>query len=70
MKVRIEFEKRDLWIGAYWKKSKEYYHWERKEFYPQGRLDLWICLIPCFPLHFIFGKELYDTSKPLYAEEQ
>jgi hypothetical protein len=37
--VRIEFKPRDLWIGAYWKRLG-------------NTLDLWVCLLPCLPIHF------------------
>ncbi len=41
---RFEFKKEDFWIGAFWKKEV-------------GDLNthLWICLLPCLPLH-IFGR--------------
>ena len=37
--LRLEWVPNDLWIGIYWKVLK-------------GRLDLWMCLIPCFPIHY------------------
>jgi len=36
----IEWKYQDLWIGAFWKTDK------------LGGFDLWICLIPCVPLHW------------------
>lgn len=36
---RLEFKLSDLWIGAFWKTSGHC-------------LDLWVCLLPCVPLHF------------------
>jgi hypothetical protein len=38
MKARIEFKLADAWIGAFWKQS-------------QGVLHIWVCIVPCFPLH-------------------
>jgi hypothetical protein len=35
---QFEFKLRDMWIGAYWAKIG-------------NCTDLWICLLPCFPLH-------------------
>jgi hypothetical protein len=35
---RLEFKLQDFWVGAFWKRIG-------------NCLDLWICLIPCFPLH-------------------
>jgi hypothetical protein len=40
MRARIEFVPNDLWIGVYWRRR---YH----------QTDIYICLIPCFPLHLI-----------------
>lgn len=37
----IEFKPQDLWIGAYWKRDG-------------NCLDVWICLIPCVPIHLSF----------------
>lgn len=40
--IRFEFKIEDFWIGAFWKRTggmgMEY-------------VDIWICLIPCVPLH-------------------
>lgn len=38
IKARIEWKLQDLWVGVYWKDTPE-------------QLDIWICLIPCLPLH-------------------
>lgn len=36
--AEFEWKVQDLWIGAYWRR--------------QGNCtDLWICLLPCVPLH-------------------
>lgn len=37
--LRFEFKIQDLWVGVFWKNTKE-------------RLDIWVCLIPCLPLHY------------------
>lgn len=37
--VRFERNWRDLWIGVFWKHDRF------------GRFDLWLILLPCFPLH-------------------
>lgn len=39
VRVRLEFKLADMWIGAYSEHNKY-------------RADIWICLIPCVPLHF------------------
>jgi hypothetical protein len=35
---QFEWRPRDLWIGAYWKRIG-------------NCIDLWVCLLPCLPLH-------------------
>lgn len=37
--ARFEWKLNDFWVGAFWRR------WGRHRF------DLWICLIPCIPLH-------------------
>ena len=37
--IRVEWKPEDLWIGVYWRRAG-------------GRLDIWLCLLPCIPLHF------------------
>jgi hypothetical protein len=49
-RIGVEFKKQDLWIGAYW---------DRAVRFPTGgyafvSLDVWVCLIPCLPIHFQF----------------
>jgi hypothetical protein len=38
-RVRVEWKLADLWIGAFWKDSGN------------TTFDLWVCLIPCLPIH-------------------
>lgn len=38
-RLRLEFKAQDAWIGAFWKRGTD-------------RFDLWVCLVPCFPLHY------------------
>lgn len=44
--VGIEFKLQDFWIGVFWKNEYEL-------------INVWICLIPCFPIHYWSG-----TKKP------
>jgi hypothetical protein len=46
MKIRIEFKLQDCWIGAYWCRK-----FEGLNLYSD--LHIYICLIPCFPIHII-----------------
>lgn len=45
--VAIEWKPEDLWIGAFWK---------RTPFDGFVGYSLWICLLPCFPLHIWWYK--------------
>jgi hypothetical protein len=49
----ITFEPRDLWVGAYWTwRYRE--HWNPKE---RKVFDLYICVIPCFPVHLTWSRQ-------------
>lgn len=37
--IRLEWVPNDLWFGIYWKITGY-------------RLDFWVCLIPCLPIHY------------------
>ncbi len=37
--IRIEWVPQDCWVGLHWKNTKD-------------RIDIWLCLIPCFPIHY------------------
>jgi hypothetical protein len=46
-----EFKKEDCWCGVFWsRKSERPEYWEGKRF--RRTLHVWVCLIPCFPIHF------------------
>ena len=53
-RVRIEFKLQDLWIGAFWKSTWGEPYRDRRYF--KESFDLWICLIPCLPIHFNWGR--------------
>lgn len=44
MKFEIKFKKQDCWIGIFWNNDS------------QKETHIWICLIPCFPIHIIKAK--------------
>lgn len=46
-KVRLEYKLADFWIGVFPKKTP-LFNLETMDSY---NLDIWICLIPCFPIH-------------------
>jgi hypothetical protein len=43
--VRVEWRPQDLWIGAFWKR-------EEHGGFILRTFDLWVCLVPCLPIHF------------------
>ena len=52
MKVTIEFILNDLWVGAYWRRDKVY-----------GLFHLYICLVPCIPIHITFDRVYHEAKK-------
>jgi hypothetical protein len=42
LRVAFEWKFPDLWVGAFFARSRHRPAWE-----------VWICLVPCFPLHFV-----------------
>lgn len=46
--IQLEAKLQDLWIGAYWKHSP-YYNSKTRD--NEKRTDIWICLLPCLPIH-------------------
>ena len=48
--INLEFKLQDMWIGLYWKNSRE-------------DIDIWLCLIPCFPIHYWSGRERLEKGK-------
>ena len=49
--IRLEFKLQDMWLGLFWKKGDR-------------EVDIWLCLIPCFPIHYWSGRENYDKPNP------
>ena len=49
--IKVERKWADLWVGAYWK-SKDIHEYDRFDSsVPGKRWDVWICIVPCFPIH-------------------
>jgi len=42
--IRLGFKIEDMWVGGFWKKKPR-------------EIDIWLCLVPCFPIHYWSGRE-------------
>jgi hypothetical protein len=42
-RVSLEWKPQDIWVGTFWRNGPD-------------RLDVWVCLIPCVPLHVWWTK--------------
>jgi len=56
MKARVEFKLQDFWVGVFWKTSP---------MPPRGwsKVDLWICFVPCLPIHFEWERHAPDPNR-------
>ena len=56
MKVRLLFKPRYFWVGIYWRRGRRSDLFEgpgdRSEIITEHLTEIWLCLIPCFPIHF------------------
>lgn len=41
--LRIEFKPQDFWVGVYWKRTYDKVYMDY--------LDIWVCIVPMFPIH-------------------
>lgn len=55
MEIKLEVNIHDFWIGVYWESTLN--QWKNKA---EERLDIWICIIPCIPIHIIKRKTLRE----------
>jgi len=62
MKVSIVLEIHDFWVGLYWRYDKCY-----------ALLHIYICLIPCLPIHITFDfvrREARKLAKMIIASRR
>lgn len=64
--LRFEFKLADCWIGLFWRRSTENWIKPPKDrmatVTTRPRLDVWICLLPCLPLHMtLLGDEMVES---------
>jgi hypothetical protein len=57
--IQILFKLQDFWIGAFWKTRDIEAGTGAKWRY----FDIWICIIPCFPLHIRLFKPINQLAK-------
>ena len=50
VRARFEFKLADMWIGLFWKKGFDSNYGGKIP-----SLDVWVCFLPCIPLHLRFG---------------
>jgi len=48
VKIKLELKWQDIWIGAYYKIKTITYIFNPKI---EKEFHIWICLIPCVPIH-------------------
>lgn len=60
MKARFEFKLEDFWVGVYWKKSTFV---DGSTVCVYKRLDIWLCILPCFPLHITWARPGHWSEK-------
>lgn len=39
--LALEWKPQDFWVGAFWRFDEQWRYG-----------DLWVCLLPCLPIHF------------------
>lgn len=54
--VRLERKWQDIWIGAFWKSS-----WFVDGREAARRVDVWLCVVPCFPIHIAWAGPWEDN---------
>ena len=54
MKIRLQFEPRDLWVGVYW--NKHLFGWT------DITVHVYVCILPCLPIHIWWHRRLKETK--------
>lgn len=67
MTARFEFKREDCWVGVFWRRSHEVIPYDGLlnvtvplQSHVRKTLDVWVCLIPMFPLHIRRTTEVYE----------
>ena len=49
--ITLEFKLEDFWIGLFWKSKYSYKIPHEGGELTRHKSEMWICIIPCFPIH-------------------
>ncbi len=55
--IQLEFKLQDFWMGVFWDRRRADYTSIARQALCIEELHIWICLIPCFPIHIIIGSK-------------
>lgn len=61
LKVQIQFEPKGLWIGLFWRITRDVSP-------PTSIVHLFVCVVPCFPLHITWLR--YGRASSLLKGER
>jgi hypothetical protein len=56
LRLRVEFEPRDLWVGVYWRRTAVYAGRDAVAMYWRWDYDLYLCLLPTLPIHLRWSR--------------
>jgi hypothetical protein len=57
MNIRLEFKPQDCWVGAFWRKETLWEYGSYGDGYAVNEYHIWLCLLPCLPIHIWWRKE-------------
>jgi len=55
--VSLQFKPSHMYVGWFWRKSDR-------------RLHLWVCVIPCFPVYFVFRVKHHSLQPSAIARKE
>lgn len=56
MRIRLEWKINDFWIGCFWRR------------FDSGAWDVWLCLVPCLPIHISHEPKNVDSATELWGD--
>jgi len=61
--LTLEFKLQDFWMGVFWDRRQADFTSIARGAQCIEELHIWICLIPCFPIHLIIGSKYRETCE-------